>query len=106
MGIPADQKHSGLGKALLGADNMNNSLARIVEREVDYAEPLGILRQELDHAPLFGVFDRGNVVAHRRDAVIGRGKHLIGPADNQSAVTQKFECVAGAIMCKVTGDVQ
>ena len=85
VAVSADDRHARLRKARLGADDVDDPLARIADAEVFDAVPCAVLRQSGDLPARLGVLDR-ELLSERRDVVVGRSRDSFRACDVQAAV--------------------
>ena len=76
VAVAADDGHAGQGKALLGADDVDDALADVVLGIIFDAEILGVLGQRLDLDAAFLVLDAELAVGRGRDIVVDDGQRL------------------------------
>ena len=108
--IPADDRHAGQRRALLGPHDVNDALPHVVERELLYAEvaAVGIETFDLDPGRLVG--DAGHSGASfagdRRHVVIGGGEVRVEPPRLAPRETQALESLwRGDLVQQVPVDV-
>src|SRR6185437_4838911 len=81
---------AGLGHALLGADDVDDALADVVDREIGHAELFDVALQRLDLLARFRVGDAAAAI-RRRDVVVGDGEDRLGPPHLAAAGAQALE---------------
>src|ERR1700686_3893343 len=79
MAVAADDGHAGLGHALLGADDVDDALAYVVDGEIGDAELFDVALERLDLQPALGLGDAAAAVGGRH-VVVGHGDGGVGPA--------------------------
>ncbi len=103
--IAANDRHAGLGVAVLGADDVNDSLANIVNVEQSDAELFAVLAECLNLFATDRIGDGQTAVAGG-NIVIGRRDRSFGPADGALVDPQTLERLgAGHFVDQVQIDV-
>ena len=106
VGIAADDGRARQGETLFGTDDVDDTLARIVHREVRDVEVGAVLVQGLDLEARFVIFDTGRAV-RRRHIVVGDGQGGIGTANLAPGIAQALESLrAGHLVHQMTIDIQ
>ena len=106
MGVAADDGHAGQGEALLGADDVHDALANVVDVEQRDAELAAVLLQglDLDARLLFG--DALRTIGGRH-VVVGDRQGGVGAAHRATALAQALERLrARHLVHQMTVDVQ
>ena len=106
VAVAADDRHAGLGQSLLGADDVDDALARVVHREQANAELGAVLLEGLDLEARFGLLDALRAVGGGH-VVVGHRERRLGPAHLAAGGAQAVERLrAGDLVHQVAVDVQ
>ena len=106
VAIAADDRHAGLRVALLGADDVDNALARVVDVVQRDAEFAAVVAERIDLLLRDRVENRQAAVG-RGDIVVDRRERPLGPANLAAGETEALERLrAGHFVDQVQVDVQ
>lgn len=106
MGVTAHDGHAGQGEALLGADDVNDSLALVAHRVGGDTEVVGVGAQRVDLLTGHRVDDRQPDVGGGHVVVLG-GEGQLGPTHRPSGHAEAFERLRrGHLVDQVKVDVQ
>jgi len=108
VAVAADDGGAGQGEALLGADDVDDALARVQQRDVGHPEGrlLAVLFQGLHLQAAGGVLDAGPAVPGG-DVVVHHRQGGLGPAHRAPGQGEPFESLgAGHFVHQVAVDVE
>ena len=91
VAVAADHRHARQGQSLLGADDVHDPLALVLDAEVFDPELLGVLRERLDLDAAFLVLDRLQPGLIGRHVVVGRRDGAMWRADFTARIAKAFK---------------
>jgi hypothetical protein len=107
VAVAADDGHAGLGQALLRPDDMDDTLAHIVDVKEFDAEVMGVLAQGFNLDAALLVLDALVAVQRGGDVVIGYRQRRAGRADRAPGHAQALEGLrAGHLVDQMAVDIQ
>ena len=106
VAVAADDRHAGQREALLGADDVDDALADVVDVEQLDAEVAAVLLQRLDLDPRLLLGDALRAVGGRH-VVVGHRERRVRPAHRPAGLAQALEGLrAGHLVHQMAVDVE